>query len=41
MPDVVIYTKPGCPYCSKAKTWYREEGIDFVEKNAQDNLAFR
>jgi len=41
MPDVVIYTKPGCPYCSKAKTWYKEEGIDFVEKNAQDNLAFR
>lgn len=41
MSDVVIYTKPGCPYCAKAKTWYRDQGIDFVEKNAQDNLSFR
>jgi glutaredoxin 3 len=41
MANVVIYTKPGCPYCAKAKTWYREQGIDFVEKNAQDDLSSR
>lgn len=41
MPHVVIYTKPGCPYCARAKAWYREEGIEFVEKNAQDDLSAR
>jgi glutaredoxin 3 len=41
MPDVVIYTKPGCPYCARAKSWYSDQGIDFVEKNAQDNIAYR
>ena len=41
MAEVVIYTKPGCPYCSKAMTWYSTHGIDFTEKNAQDNRAYR
>lgn len=41
MSDVVIYTKPGCPYCAKAMSWYRNQGIGFVEKNAQDNLGYR
>ncbi len=37
MAEVVIYTKPGCPYCGKAMTWYTSQGIAFKEKNAQDN----
>ena len=41
MADVVIYTKPGCPYCAKAKDWYRAQGIAFEEKNAQDNREYR
>jgi len=41
MSEVVIYTKPGCPYCAKAMSWYRSQGIDFVEKNAQDDLGNR
>ena len=41
MSDVVIYTKPGCPYCAQAMTWYRDQGMDFIEKDAQDNLANR
>jgi glutaredoxin 3 len=41
MSDVVIYTKPGCPYCAKAKAWYTEQGIRFTEKNAQDNREYR
>ena len=41
MADVVIYTKPGCPYCAKAKDWYNDQGIAFTEKNAQDNREFR
>jgi glutaredoxin 3 len=41
MNNVVMYTKPGCPHCAKAKNWYSENGISFTEKNAQDNRDFR
>ncbi len=41
MADVVIYTKPGCPYCAKAMAWYSDQGITFEERNAQDNRKYR
>jgi glutaredoxin 3 len=41
MAEVVMYTKPGCPYCAKARDWYNAQGIAFTEKNAQDNRADR
>lgn len=41
MAAVIIYTKPGCPYCAKAKSWYDEHGITFEERNAQDNRKYR
>jgi glutaredoxin len=34
---LVIYTKPGCPYCQRAKDHYNEHGIDFVEYDAQND----
>ena len=39
--SVVIYTKPGCPYCAKAREYYTEKGIPFEDRNAQDNLKYR
>ena len=39
--EVKIYTKPGCPYCAKAREHYDERGIAFKEFNAQDNLTYR
>ena len=39
--EVKIYTKPGCPYCAKAREYYTERGIPFQEFNAQDNMKFR
>jgi glutaredoxin 3 len=41
MANVIIYTKPGCPYCAKAKDWYSDQGIEFDERNAQDNREYR
>jgi glutaredoxin 3 len=41
MSNVIIYTKPDCPYCAKAMAWHREQGIAFEERNAQDNLNYR
>jgi glutaredoxin len=38
---VIIYTKPGCPYCAKAREFYKQKGITFEDKNAQDNLDYR
>jgi glutaredoxin 3 len=39
--DVILYTKPGCPYCQKAREHYTEMGIDFDDRNAQDNPVYR
>lgn len=31
MPDVLIYTKPTCPFCIKAKALLKEKGVNFQE----------
>ena len=31
MAEVVLYTKPGCPYCSAAKALLQRKGIDFTD----------
>lgn len=38
---VKIYTKPGCPYCAKARDFYTNQGTPFEDLNAQDNLKYR
>ena len=39
--STVIYTKPGCPYCAKAREYYTTHSIPFEERNAQDNPTYR
>jgi glutaredoxin 3 len=34
---LVVYTKPGCPYCEKARVYYNENKIEFTEKDAQND----
>lgn len=34
---LVIYTKPGCPYCQQAKDHYHAKGIEFTEYDAQND----
>lgn len=36
---LTIYTKHGCPYCAAAMRHYRSEGVDFEERNVQDDPA--
>ena len=31
MADVVLYTKPGCPYCFAAMSLLKKKGVDYVE----------
>ena len=35
--SLVIYTKPGCPYCKAAMEYYNEAGIGFIEYDAQND----
>ena len=38
---VVIYTKPGCPYCQQARDHYTSQGIKFKDYDAQNNRKRR
>ncbi len=31
MADVVLYTKPGCPYCTAAKSLLQKKGVEFTD----------
>ena len=34
---LVIYTKPGCPYCQQARDHYHKNGIEFTDYDAQND----
>ena len=31
MAEVVLYTKPGCPYCFAAMSLLKKKGVDYTE----------
>ena len=35
IPEVTIYTKPGCPYCAAAKEDLEKRGVAYKEVNVQ------
>ena len=35
--SIVMYVKPGCPYCQRAREYYNENGIEFIEYDAQSD----
>ncbi|HYE66190.1 MAG TPA: glutaredoxin [Pyrinomonadaceae bacterium] len=38
---LVIFTKPGCPYCQQARDYYHSQGIAFTEYDAQNDRRRR
>jgi len=32
-----LYMKPNCPYCQKARDYYNENRIEFIEYDAQND----
>ncbi len=36
---IVMYTKPGCPYCQQARDHYNRNGVAFTEFDAQNDKA--
>jgi glutaredoxin 3 len=41
MVEVLIYTRDGCPYCTRAKALLSRRGARFEERNASVNPDFR
>lgn len=39
--SLVMYIKPGCPYCQRARDYYNENDIAFIELDAQNDRAAR
>lgn len=35
MADVKVYTSSTCPYCTMAKDYLKDKGVDFDERNVQ------
>jgi glutaredoxin-like protein len=38
---VTVFTKPGCPYCARAKTALREHGVRFEEVELDHDVTMR
>lgn len=38
---LVMYIKPGCPYCQQARDFYNKQGTAFTEYDAQSDRARR
>jgi len=34
---VIIYSKPGCPYCEKAREYYEESNVPYIDYDAQND----
>lgn len=41
MKNVVIYTTPTCVYCKMSKEFFRENNIQYEEKNVATDAAAR
>lgn len=37
MADVILYTKPGCPYCISAMMLLKKKGVDYQEVVASND----
>lgn len=35
--SIVMYIKPGCPYCQKARDFYQENQIEVTEYDAEND----
>lgn len=41
MKNVVVYTSSTCPYCTLAKDYLKEKGVEYTEKNVTTSREAR
>ncbi len=41
MAERIMYTKPGCPYCTDARASLTAEGLEFEERDATTRREWR
>lgn len=41
MANVTVYTSNTCPYCTLAKNYLTEKGVEYTEKNVQTDKEAR
>jgi glutaredoxin 3 len=41
MADRIMYVKPGCPYCDRAREALRADGLDWEERDATRERTWR
>lgn len=41
MANVIVYTSSTCPYCTTAKSYLEDKGVEFTEKNVQTSKEAR
>ncbi|HBE79645.1 MAG TPA: NrdH-redoxin [Firmicutes bacterium] len=39
MEEVTVYSSASCPWCSKTKSYLKDKGIVFSEKNVSEDSA--
>jgi thioredoxin reductase (NADPH) len=40
MPEIIIYSSTGCPYCEKMKKEFKDWGFEYEERNVTENPKF-
>jgi glutaredoxin len=40
-PEVVMYATSWCPYCAKARAYFKESGIAYVEHDVEKSASAR
>lgn len=39
MSTVLVYSTPACPWCHKAKDYFKEKGVEFTDYNVASDQA--
>ncbi|AQX19350.1 MULTISPECIES: glutaredoxin 3 [Bartonella] len=38
MKEITLYTRPGCPYCTKARALFDKKGVKYTDIDASTSL---